>query len=230
MMYEPLSPTPNASAGKTSVTKFKNRICIGRIGSGALIAEATPTVKILFLNLVTDVFPALALGVGESGAYIMDHSPRPKAEALLTRRHWARVFGYGVVMSAAVLAGFAISMLVFEMDVKRAVTVSFLILMGAQLGHVFNMVSPRSGFVFNEVTRNPWIWAAVILCLGLLVAAVYVPILSEVLGTEEPGPAGWMLVLSLSLAPVLVGQTLRAISQIRRKYRRDVSVGRGESA
>lgn len=186
--------------------------------------------QILFLNLVTDVFPALALGVGESGAYIMDHSPRPKAEALLTRRHWARVFGYGVVMSAAVLAGFAISMLVFEMDVKRAVTVSFLILMGAQLGHVFNMVSPRSGFVFNEVTRNPWIWAAVILCLGLLVAAVYVPILSEVLGTEEPGPAGWMLVLSLSLAPVLVGQTLRAISQIRRKYRRDVSVGRGESA
>ncbi|MGB8222490.1 MAG: cation-transporting P-type ATPase [Polyangiales bacterium] len=186
--------------------------------------------QILFLNLVTDVFPALALGVGESGPYIMDHPPRPKTEALLTRRHWARLLGYGVVMSAAVLAGFAISMRVFEMDVKRAVTVSFLILMGAQVGHVFNMVSPRSGFVFNEVTRNPWIWAAVVLCLGLLVAAVYVPILSEVLGTEEPGPAGWMLVLSLSLAPVLVGQTLRVISQIRRKYRGHVGVGRGESA
>ncbi|MBW2215506.1 MAG: cation transporting ATPase C-terminal domain-containing protein [Deltaproteobacteria bacterium] len=49
------------------------------------------------------------------------------------------------------------------------------------------MVSPRSGFVFNEVTRNPWIWGAVILCTGLLVAAVYVPILSEVLGTKRGG-------------------------------------------
>ena len=176
--------------------------------------------QILFLNLVTDVFPALALGVGESGPYIMEHPPRPKTEALLTKRHWARLVGYGLVMSAAVLAGFAISMLVFEMDVKRAVTVSFLILAGAQLGHVFNMVSPRSGFVFNEVTRNPWIWGAIILCIGLLVAAVYVPILSEVLGTEEPGKEGWLLVLTLSFAPVLVGQGLRAVGQIRRKYGR----------
>jgi magnesium-transporting ATPase (P-type) len=85
---------------------------------------------------------------------------------------------------------------------------------------VFNMVSPRSGFVFNEVTRNPWIWGAIILCTGLLIAAVYVPILSEVLGTVEPGREGWMLVLTLSFAPVLVGQSLRAVGQVRRKYGR----------
>jgi len=186
--------------------------------------------QILFLNLVTDVFPALALGVGESGPFVMDHPPRPKTEALLTRRHWARLLGYGLVMSGAVLAGFAIAILVFEMDAKRAVTVSFLILMGAQVGHVFNMVSPRSGLISNEVTRNPWVWGAVILCLGLLVAAIYVPILSEVLGTEEPGAKGWILVLALSLAPVLVGQTLRAISQFRRKYGSQVGVRRGATA
>ena len=186
--------------------------------------------QILFLNLVTDVFPALALGVGESGPYIMEHPPRSRSEALLTRRHWARLVGYGLVMSAAVLAGLTISMLVFEMEVKRAVTVSFLILAGAQLGHVFNMVSPRSGFFYNEVTRNPWIWGAIVLCIGLLVAAVYVPILSEVLGTVEPGKEGWMLVLTLSLAPVLVGQTLRAIGQIRRKYGRQVDLARGGTA
>jgi len=108
-----------------------------------------------------------------------------------------------------------------------AVTVSFLILAGAQLGHVFNMVSPRSGFIYNEVTRNPWIWGAVILCTGLLVAAVYVPIFSEVLGTEEPGREGWMLVLTLSFAPVLVGQSMRAISQIRRRYGHQVDPERG---
>ena len=139
---------------------------------------------------------------------------------MLTRRHWARLVGYGFVMSVAVLAGLAISILVFEFDVKRAVTVSFLILAGAQLGHVFNMVSPRSGFFSNEVTRNPFIWAAVVLCMGLLLAAVYVPILSEVLGTTEPGPRGWMLVLTLSFAPVVVGQGARAFAQIRRRMGR----------
>jgi len=92
------------------------------------------------------------------------------------------------------------------------------------------MVSPRSGFFSNEVTRNPWIWAAVVLCVGLLMAAVYVPILSEVLGTEEPGKEGWMLVLTLSFAPVVVGQGLRAIAQIRRKFGHPDDVERGGTA
>lgn len=189
------------------------------VGLAAAVNAPLPILpmQILFLNLVTDVFPALALGVGESGPYIMNHAPRPKTESLLTARHWARLVGYGLVMSAAVLAGLGIALLVFEMEVKRAVTVSFLILAGAQLGHVFNMVSPRSGLVFNEVTRNPWIWGAIILCIGLLIAAVYLPVLSEVLDTEEPGKDGWLLVLTLSLAPAVVGQVLRGARQVARR-------------
>jgi Ca2+-transporting ATPase len=159
----------------------------------------------------------------------MEHPPRPKTESLLTRRHWARLVGYGFVMSVAVLTGFALSTLVFDMNGKRAVTVSFLILAGAQIGHVFNMVSPRSPFALNEVTRNPWIWGAIVLCVGLMMAAVYVPILSKVLGTEEPGREGWMLVLTLSFAPVLVGQSARSIGLVLRRYGRQVGVGRGGS-
>ncbi len=191
------------------------------VGLAAAVNVPLPILpmQILFLNLVTDVFPALALGVGESGPYIMSHPPRPKSEPLLTARHWVRLVGYGLVMSAAVLAGLGIALFGFEMEVKRAVTVSFLILAGAQLGHVFNMVSSRSGFVFNEVTRNPWIWGALVLCIGLLIAAVYVPVLSEVLGTEEPGKNGWMLVLTLSLAPTVVGQGLRGAGRIARRLR-----------
>ena len=198
------------------------------VGLAAAVNAPLPILpmQILFLNLVTDVFPALALGVGEGGPDIMEYPPRPKTEALLTRRHWMILLGYGFVMSAAVLVGLAVALLVFEMEVKRAVTVSFLILAGAQLGHVFNMVSQKSGLVFNEVTRNPWVWAAVALCIGLLVASVYVPVLSEVLGTEEPGPRGWLLVLTLSFAPVIVGQSLRAI----RRWRPSFVRSRGRSA
>jgi len=159
------------------------------VGIAAAVNAPLPILpmQILFLNLVTDVFPALALGVGESGDFIMEQPPRPKTESMLTRRHWVRLLGYGMVMSAAVLAGLAISLLVYEFDLKRAVTVSFLILAGAQLGHVFNMVSSRSGVFVNDVTRNRWVWAAVALCVLLLAASVYVPVLSKVLGTVERG-------------------------------------------
>jgi Ca2+-transporting ATPase len=199
------------------------------IGFASAINAPLPILpmQILFLNLVTDVFPALALGVGESGPYIMEHPPRPKTEALLARRHWARLVGYGFVMSAAVLTGFAVAMLVYEWEVKRAVTVAFLILAGAQLGHVFNMVSPRSGLLLNEVTRNPWVWGAIVLCIGLLLAAIYVPLLSNVLGTVDPGPKGWSLVVGLSLAPVLLGQTVRSVSQMLRRHGRQVGSRRG---
>ncbi len=192
------------------------------VGLAAAASAPLPILpmQILFLNLVTDVFPALALGVGDSGRGIMEHPPRPKTERLLTGRHWAGLMGYGLVMSAAVLAGLSIALLVFEMEVKRAVTVSFLILAGAQLGHVFNMASATSGLLVNEVTRNPWIWAAIILCIGLLAAAVYIPVLSEVLGTEEPGKEGWLLVLTLSLVPTLVGQGMRAARQVARRLGR----------
>ncbi|MFZ1862740.1 MAG: cation-transporting P-type ATPase [Polyangiales bacterium] len=199
------------------------------IGFASAINAPLPILpmQILYLNLVTDVFPALALGVGDSGPYIMEHPPRPKTEALLARRHWARLVGYGLLMSVAVLTGFALAIYEFDMDVQRAVTVAFLILAGAQVGHVFNMVSPRSGFALNEVTRNPWVWGAVILCVGLLLAAVYVPILSRVLGTTEPGREGWTLVLGLSLAPLLVGQSVRSIGQLLRRRGRQIGPRRG---
>ncbi len=171
--------------------------------------------QILFLNLVTDVFPALALGMGEASPGIMRRVPRPKEEALLTRRHWAGLIGYGIVISAGVLVSLFVARSVFGMDLRSAVTVSFLTLAGSQLVHVFNMASFRSGVLVNEVTRNPWIWAALALCVALLFAAVYVPILSEVLATVEPGRRGWLLIGTLSLTPLLVGQPMRALQKWR---------------
>ena len=59
--------------------------------------------QILYLNLVTDVFPALALGVGEGDSSVMRRAPRPRGEPLMTRRHIRRVVGYGVLLAANVL-------------------------------------------------------------------------------------------------------------------------------
>jgi Ca2+-transporting ATPase len=162
--------------------------------------------QILFLNLVTDVFPALALGVGEGEPALMRRGPRPASETVLQRRHWLAIGRHGSVITAAVLGAFALALHWLELDASRAVTVSFLTLAFAQLWHVFNMREHDSGRVRNEITRNPWVWGALALCTALLLAAMWVPVLAEVLAVASPGPEGWLLVAGMSALPLVAGQ------------------------
>jgi Ca2+-transporting ATPase len=166
--------------------------------------------QILFLNLVTDVFPALALGVGEGEETIMRRPPRDSEEAILTRRQWIEMGSFCALITVAVLGALALALTWMGMEQGRAVTVSFLTLAFAQLWHVFNMRDQGTGFLSNEVVRNPWIWGALALCTALLVAAVYLPGLNTVLKVQDPGLAGWGLVLVASLFPWLVGQLFRS--------------------
>lgn len=99
------------------------------------------------------------------------------------------------------------------MDATTAVAVSFLTLAFAQLWHVFNMRGRGSGFLRNEVTRNPFVWAALVVSTGLIVAAVSVPRLGSILRLASPGPAGWLLVMALSAIPWAAGQVAARPSQ-----------------
>jgi P-type Ca2+ transporter type 2C len=109
------------------------------------------------------------------------------------------------------LTAFALADLWLGMSITRTVTISFLTLALAQLWHVFNMRDQGSDFFRNDVVRSPYIWGALVLCLGLLLIAVYVPILANLLQLENPGIAGWSLALGLSTVPWVVGQILKQI-------------------
>jgi len=167
--------------------------------------------QILYLNLVTDVFPALALGVGEGDPILMKQPPRDPQEPMLLRHHWWAIGGYSVLITAAVLGAFAMALIWLDMNTQRAVTISFLTLASSQLWHVFNMRSTKSGFLRNEVTRNPFIWGALGLCILLLLAAVYLPGLQDLLATVDPHPKGWLLILGMSLLPWTVGQIFKKL-------------------
>jgi len=169
--------------------------------------------QILFLNLVTDVFPALALSVGPEQPSLMKMAPRPAGEGLLTRRHWLEIAVYGVIMAIVVLAAMAIAFFFFEFDREKAVTVAFCTLALAQLWHVFNMRASQGRPFDNEIVRNVWIWLALGLCLILIFAAVYLPPLSNVLQLTDPGRSGWLLILSLSLVPLFVAPAVRYVAR-----------------
>lgn len=168
--------------------------------------------QILFLNLITDVFPALALGVGEGGPGTMERPPRDPAEPFLRDDHWRGVAGYGITITLAVLGGLWLALGPLGFDEGRAVTISFLVLAFGQLFHVFNMSEKSSGLFSNEVSRNRWVWGALLVSAGLILLGTYLPRLSAVLKVVDPRPEGWVLVISLSLVPLIMGRVFRLLS------------------
>lgn len=168
--------------------------------------------QILFLNLVTDVFPALALGVSPGTPAVMTRKPRPANEPILTGELWLVIASYGLLMSATVLGAMAVAHFALGFDNIRAVTVSFCTLSLSQLWHVFNMRDMASHWLNNEISRNAWIWAAILLCLLLILGAVYIRGVNSLLGLSDPGINGWLLIFCMSLLPLLLGPAFRRIS------------------
>jgi Ca2+-transporting ATPase len=168
--------------------------------------------QILFLNLVTDVFPALALGVGEGAPELMTKRPRPFAEPLLTRSHWIRIVLHGFIIAATVLAAMAIAVAQLDTSLEQAVTISFCTLTLAQVWHVFNMRDNIRNPLVNEITRNVWIWLAIVTCTMLLLAAVYLPLLSDVLKISHPGTDGWLVIVGMSVVPIFVAPFVRWVA------------------
>ncbi|HEX6317484.1 MAG TPA: cation-transporting P-type ATPase [Burkholderiales bacterium] len=168
------------------------------VGLASLVSAPLPILplQILFLNLVTDVFPALALGVGKGDPRVMRRAPRPAAESILERRHWIAIAAYGALITAATLGAFAVALLGLRLDERAAVTVSFLTLALAQLWHVFNM----------GALRNPWVWSALALCVALLAAALYLPALADVLHLSPPDAGAWLVIAGFSVLPLAAGQ------------------------
>ena len=183
------------------------------VGLAVLVGLPLPLLplQILFLNLVTDVFPAFALGLGEGDENVLRRPPRNPAEGLLTRRQWRAIVFFGALITAATLGSLLIALTVLGLTGTEAVTVSFLTLAFAQLWHVFNMRSTTAPLWRNDVVRNPYIWGALGLCIGLLAAAAYFAPLAAVLEIVAPDRTTWLLVLGMSAAPVVVSEIVRAV-------------------
>jgi Ca2+-transporting ATPase len=172
--------------------------------------------QILFLNLVTDVFPAFALGFGRGSGDVMRAPPRDPDEPILDRARWLLIALLGGAITAATLGAFYAAQSVLELPTGEAMTVAFVTLAMAQLWNVFNMRAPRSGLFVNEVTVNALVWGAIALCLGLVALALWTPGLSAILRLPDPGAQGLALAAAASLAPLALGQIMVGIGPFRR--------------
>jgi Ca2+-transporting ATPase len=168
--------------------------------------------QILYLNLITDVFPAFALAMIEGERGILKRPPRDSKEPILGRAQWTTIVLHSLALTAGTFGALAAARLWLGLDAGATVVVTFLTLALAQLWHVFNMRNSRSGLVRNEITRNPWIWGALALCLILLAIPLYVPPVGRVLRLVPPTPAMWAVIVAMSLAPLLLVQAVTRIA------------------
>ncbi|MDY0038778.1 MAG: cation-transporting P-type ATPase [Desulforhabdus sp.] len=202
-----------------NIRKFILFLLSGNVGEIMIVAFAIIVgaplpllpLQILYLNMIGDVFPALALGVGKGGSSKMERPPRDPGEPVLARRHWIAIAGYGFIIATVVLLAFRIALVTLDMETDRAVTISFLTLAFARLWHVFNMRDNDSPVISNDVTQNPFVWGALALCSLLLIAALYLPGISTALQMVSPRMAGWSIIIGMSLIPLVIGQAIKRL-------------------
>jgi P-type Ca2+ transporter type 2C len=178
--------------------------------------------QILWLNMITDVFPAMALALEPSAPDVMKRPPRDPKEPLMTPRFVGLIVWQGLLLAGVTLLAFFVGMRWYGTEgdgLRHGVTIAFMTLALAQVFHAFNARSrTRSVFTVSLFT-NGWLWGAVLVCLLLQAAAVYVPLLQAVLDTVPLTPTDWMMIAACSLAPVAVVELVKAVQRRLRTLR-----------
>ncbi|WP_422080995.1 cation-translocating P-type ATPase [Ulvibacterium sp.] len=157
------------------------------VGLAALLNLPSPLLplQILFLNLVTDVFPALALGLGKGEADSMEQPPKNPKEPIMHRKDWYMTTIYGLCISLSVLGIVIYANFVLKLSPEIINNMAFYTLILAQLLNVFNMPKQKRSFFINEVTKNPWIWAALALSLTITIVVYNIPPTAKALSLEH---------------------------------------------
>ena len=165
--------------------------------------------QILFINIITDVFPALALGVGKENDKLMHFPPRDPKKPVLESSDWRRIVYYALVITVCVLGVYWLATSRLGLSRAEGNTVTFYALSLAQLLHVFNLYSEKGRFFVNEITRNKFIWQAQTLCIMILLATYFIPFLKQMLSLETLSTQSLALIMGAGILPLLVIQVVR---------------------
>jgi P-type Ca2+ transporter type 2C len=183
-------------------------------GSGVVLPLLAT--HILWINLVTDGAPALALGVDPADAGVMNAPPRPRGEGVITRRMWAGIVFVGVIMAAGTLlvldASLPGGLLEGSGTMRYAQTMAFTTLVFFSLFTVFNARSDeRSAFV--GLFSNTWLWGAVLVSLVLQAAVVYLPFLQQAFSTVGLSLGDWFLCAAVASSVLWLRELSKVVAR-----------------
>lgn len=170
-------------------------------------------IQLLWVNLVTDSFPALALGVEPVDDGIMNHKPQGKNAPLFSRQGWRRIIVEGCFIGAISILAFTIGRVFFDVSNNPIIgrTMSFAVLSLSQLVHSFNIKSEKSIFKINIFSNMKLIYSF-FLGIILQVAVISIPALAIIFKTANLNFIQWSIVSLLSVSPLIVVELEKALS------------------
>ncbi len=177
-------------------------------GLAGLPAPLMP-LQILWVNIVTDTLPALALAVEPGDEDVMRRPPRRPQEAILSRAFLTQIVLYGSLIAASTLAAFLWGRVYAP---AQAVTMSFMTLALAQIFHLGNARSHRAVTRPAQAFANRYAIAAVVVSVLIQIGPTQFPALASLLRITRLGAREWMLVLAFSLVTAVVGQAVRMLA------------------
>ena len=164
-------------------------------------------IQLLWLNLVTDGAPALALGLEKGDPDIMDNPPRPVSEAIINREMWTRIGIQTVAIAAVTLIAYFIGLEFFP---EAATTMSFATISFSELLRAFTSRSDRYPLMKIGIFTNRAMLIAVSTSALLLLAVIYVPFLNPIFDTVPLNSTQWAIILPLLLVPAFVAEITKA--------------------
>ena len=203
----------------SNMTKFVHLMFSHNLGEVLMIFTAIAAgwalpllpLQILWMNLVTDIFPALALALEPPSAEIMKQPPRDPKRSLLSARFVTLIAWQAAMLAALALAAYMWALTVYGPG-AHARTIALFALIAGQLGHTFNCRS-RTRSAFDGPFRNPFIWIAVGVVISLQVLAIYFPPFARVLGTVRPSGTDWFVIVVCAIAPVAIVESTKAFTR-----------------
>jgi calcium-translocating P-type ATPase len=185
-------------------TMFFGVVLTGVIGldeTGEAIAVPLLATQILWINLLTDSAPALALGVDAPPADVMRRPPRRPTDRVIDAEMWVGILWVGAVMALVTLLALDLRLAGGVVggsgEIEEARTMAFTTLVLAQLFNCFNARSDRTS-AFHRLFTNRWLWAAIGLSVALQVAVVEVGFLNDAFGTTSIGLGDWLICAGLA--------------------------------
>jgi Ca2+-transporting ATPase len=204
------------------MTMFLGVVFADRIGlaaQGGVVVLPLLATQLLWINLVTDGAPALALGVDPADPGLMGQPPRPRGEGVLTPRMWRGILFVGVVIAVGTLlvldASLPGGLIEGQGDLRYAQTMAFNSLVFFSLFNLFNARSDEDS-AFRGMFGNPWLWAAVGLSLLLQLAVVYLPLLQKAFSTTSLSLQDWGLCAAVGSSVLWLRELGKLVARHRR--------------
>ncbi|MEK6727851.1 MAG: calcium-transporting P-type ATPase, PMR1-type [Candidatus Omnitrophota bacterium] len=170
-------------------------------------------IHILWVNLVTDGLPALALGVDPVSPKIMEQAPRKNDEPVITKERGWIMLTQGAFIAFCSLLAFTFVLFIEKEGIERARTAAFIVLACSQLFHSFNCRNMKESLFKIGIFTNKKLILATSVSFLLQMSVVYVPFLQKVFKTEALGLFDWFLVLLISSFPLWAMEIVKRINK-----------------